>query len=297
MPCLNCFNECKAQLEVLHPDTFDVFSNTSKSLERLCSVNEYQSYPFLFDMASTAVNRNFKINESAVSASSVLAMGESTASHASSWMQRKKANTHFYREKLPSIHNLFIFSSPMVEVQPRTHPQAVESDLLIRYFCKPSEVHALTPNVDKLHTYILDIFRRLSYENIKDYLNKIDILLIGDREVEGHFAPGVIVLCEDSLKERQIEVRCLYLLARGLLGLLQLERGHNVVTVREILGLNTSTFHHFEEFRNYLFVKNQKCQRLKALLNDQSKGQYLSDHEGYLLKYFAKQMKFVVQDQ
>ena len=62
IPCLNCFNECKVQVEVLHPDTFDVFSNTSKSLERLCSINEYQTYPFLFDMTSTSVSQKFKMN-------------------------------------------------------------------------------------------------------------------------------------------------------------------------------------------------------------------------------------------
>ena len=39
IPCLNALNECKVRIEVIHPDTFEVFSNTSKSLERLCSVN------------------------------------------------------------------------------------------------------------------------------------------------------------------------------------------------------------------------------------------------------------------
>lgn len=37
IPCFNCLNECRVQLEVIHSDTFQVFSNTSKSMERLCS--------------------------------------------------------------------------------------------------------------------------------------------------------------------------------------------------------------------------------------------------------------------
>jgi hypothetical protein len=82
-----------------------------------------------------------------------------------------------------------------------------------------------------VHKYILDIFRRLTGENIKDYVNKIDILIIGDREVEGHFAPGVIMLSEDSLTSSAIDIRCLYLIVRALMGLLQLEKGKNVVTM------------------------------------------------------------------
>lgn len=32
IPCFNCLNECKVQVEVIHSDTFEVFSNTAKSL-------------------------------------------------------------------------------------------------------------------------------------------------------------------------------------------------------------------------------------------------------------------------
>lgn len=55
-------------------------------------------------------------------------------------------------------------------------------------------------NVNKVHNYILDVFRRLASERIEGNINKIDILIIADREVEGYFAPGVLLLCEDSLK-------------------------------------------------------------------------------------------------
>lgn len=90
-----------------------------------------------------------------------------------------------------------------------------------------------------MHKYILDVFRRLAGDNIKEFVNKIDILVIDDREVEGHFAPGVIVLSQDSLTSGgNIDIRCLYLIVRTLLGLLQLEKGKNVVTLEEILALN-----------------------------------------------------------
>ncbi len=109
----------------------------------------------------------------------------------------------------------------MVELQPSSS-NLLESELLLRYFCKPSESHRLARNVNALHKYILDVFRRLAAENIKDYVNKIDILIIADREVEGYFAPGVILLSEETLTAPVLEIRCLYLIVRALLGLLQL---------------------------------------------------------------------------
>ena len=36
-------------------------------------------------------------------------------------------------------------------------------------------------NINKIHHYILDIFRRLYAENFKGHINKIDILIIADR--------------------------------------------------------------------------------------------------------------------
>ncbi len=42
------------------------------------------------------------------------------------------------------------------------------------------------------------------------------------------------------------------------MGLLQLEKGSKVITLKEILTLNESVFLKFEEFRNYLFIKNKK---------------------------------------
>lgn len=77
-------------------------------------------------------------------------------------------------------------------------------------------------HVNTVHKYILDVFRRLAADNIKEHVNKIDILVIGDREIEGLFAPGVIILSEESLSATIVDIRCLYLLVRALLGLLQL---------------------------------------------------------------------------
>lgn len=89
---------------------------------------------------------------------------------------------------------MFIFSSSMMELQPTSLNNPLEAELLLRYFCKHNESHRLLKNVNKIHNYILDVFRRLSSDKIKEYINKIDILIIADKEVEGYFAPGVILL-------------------------------------------------------------------------------------------------------
>ena len=115
-PCFNCLNECRVQVEVIHPDTFEVFSNGAKSLERFCSVTEYQKYPFLFDLASNSLNRSFRLNSSSVSSSSV---GDASSQYSSSnFYNRKKANTHFYPAQLPSIHSVFLASSALLELIP-----------------------------------------------------------------------------------------------------------------------------------------------------------------------------------
>ena len=107
-----------------------------------------------------------------------------SASYSSvNYYNRKKANTHFYKDRLPSIHHLFIFSSPMVELQPTAPNHPLESEVLLRYFCKHTESHKLVKNINKIHGYILDVFRRLHSERIKEHINKIDILVVSDREV------------------------------------------------------------------------------------------------------------------
>ena len=103
----------------------------------------------------------------------------------------------------------------------------------------------MAKNINKVHCYILDVFRRLSGDNIKEYINKIDILIIADREIEGHFSPGVILLSEESLTTNSLDIRCLYLIVRALMGLLQLEKGVNILSVKDFLELNQSVFNRF----------------------------------------------------
>jgi hypothetical protein len=37
-------------------------------------------------------------------------------------------------------------------------------------------------NVNRIHNYILDLFKKLQSENIKSYINKIDLLIIADAD-------------------------------------------------------------------------------------------------------------------
>ncbi len=59
------------------------------------------------------------------------------------YYNRKKANSHFYKEKLPCIHHMFIFSSSVIELQPTSINNPLDSELLLRYFCKHTESHRL----------------------------------------------------------------------------------------------------------------------------------------------------------
>lgn len=48
------------------------------------------------------------------------------------------------------------------------------------------------------------------------------MLIVADADIEGSFAPGVILLSEHSLDQPHLEIRCMYLVVRALLGLLNL---------------------------------------------------------------------------
>ena len=91
---------------------------------------------------------------------------------------------------------------------------------------------------------MLDAFRRLHSD--RTAVSKIDILIISDRQMEGYFAPGVILLNEETLKENSLPIRCLYLLARALVGLLHLEKGNKLLSLKEVLALNRTVFLQFE---------------------------------------------------
>lgn len=141
IPCLNCTNECSLHLEVIHPDTFEVFANSVKELKRLCSVNDYQNYPFLFDL-----NKNLKVSSSSslsLNGSQVLntsKVSDTMSNYTSStkYNGRKRANTHFHTTRLPSIHNFFVFCSAITELQPSLSGSPIEEEVLLRYFCKYS---------------------------------------------------------------------------------------------------------------------------------------------------------------
>lgn len=70
------------------------------------------------------------------------------------------------------------------------------------------------------------------------------MLIVADRESEGHFAPGAIMLSEKSLAET-LSMRFLYLVARAVTGVWQLSLGQNVVTLEQILALNELVFSKF----------------------------------------------------
>lgn len=125
----------------------------------------------------------------------------------------------------------------------------------MRYFCKQANFLGVAKNINKIHNYLMDVFRRLSSENIKSYLNKIDVLLIDDDEAQGYFAPGIILLNVNTITNN-IDIKCYYLIARAVMGLLMIEMGENVVELDCILKLNLAVFRKFSEFKNFLYLKN-----------------------------------------
>lgn len=68
---------------------------------------------------------------------------------------------------------------------------------------------------------------------------------MADRESEGHFAPGIIMLSEKSMSET-LSMRFLYLVVRAVTGVWQLSLGQNVVTLEQMLALNELVFSKFE---------------------------------------------------
>jgi hypothetical protein len=70
----------------------------------------------------------------------------------------------------------------------------------------------------------------LSAEQPEKYIHKIDIMIISDSASDGLFAPGVVMLSEESLAE-DLSIKSLYLIVRSLMGLIQLGKGQNVVTL------------------------------------------------------------------
>lgn len=80
-----------------------------------------------------------------------------------------------------------------------------------------------------------------SFENI----NKIDIIIIADKHSEGYYAPGIILLSEETLATN-LSIKCFYLVVRALVAIVKLAQGENIVTLQEILSLNELVFNKFE---------------------------------------------------
>jgi hypothetical protein len=79
-------------------------------------MNDYQAYPFLFDLGMTSGRpRQNSVNRGLLgsNASNVSNVSDTMSNYTSvsAYNGRKRANTHFHNTKLLSIHNLFIFCS------------------------------------------------------------------------------------------------------------------------------------------------------------------------------------------
>lgn len=60
--------------------------------------------------------------------------------------------------------------------------------------------------------------------------------------------------------------------------------------------MNEAVFLKFEEFRNYIFVKNQKFKRIRELISKEEYADFILSHEAYLVRYYAKELRFVIKD-
>lgn len=63
-PCFNILNNCEVRLETLHPDNFETFSNTPRSLVRVTSRQDYPYYGFFFQANEKKLNRSFSLGTS-----------------------------------------------------------------------------------------------------------------------------------------------------------------------------------------------------------------------------------------
>lgn len=63
----------------------------------------------------------------------------------------------------------------------------------------------------------------------------------------------------------------------------------------DILGLNQAVFDRFEEFRNYLYIKNHKMEHLRNLATSPAKRDFIMSAENSFLKYFGKELRFLLR--
>lgn len=79
------------------------------------------------------------------------------------------------------------------------------------------------------------------------------------------------------------------------MGLTQLANGGNVITIEQVTALNETVFAFFEEFRSYVYLANIELQRLRNLLGSAEHREYVSTHEGFILKYYMRELRFLIR--
>lgn len=173
-PCLNVLNPCQIKLQILHPEGFSSFSNTPKSLDRLCSKQDYPHYSFFFEAQQKKLNRSFKLNSSKFDNNSSIRSTDEIIKH----------NSQFYDSNLASIHGFFLLCSSIYEVRPNVH-KSYSSDILIRYFVKEHCIKKTHNYISLLHYQIMEISARLEkyLSNSKTDLkisHQIDVFFIDD---------------------------------------------------------------------------------------------------------------------
>lgn len=90
------------------------------------------------------------------------------------------------------------------------------------------------------------MLKKLNDDNkIESYLTKIDVLIMGDRDSEGSFSTGALMLSDRSLDDNSSSIRHLYLITRAIYGMVLLAKGQNLVKIEQILKLNEMVFRRF----------------------------------------------------
>lgn len=68
--------------------------------------------------------------------------------------------------------------------------------------------------------------------------------MMGDKESEGTFTIGALLLYDKSLEENW-SINYLYLITRALYGMVLLAKGQNILTIQQVLTFNEMVFRRF----------------------------------------------------
>ena len=69
-----------------------------------------------------------------------------------------------------------------------------ENKILIRYFGKYNKCEILARHISTLNRHIIDISNRLAEYKAERFITKIDIFFVADKEIQGYYVPGAILL-------------------------------------------------------------------------------------------------------